>query len=295
MLNIELGAKVINKAGEVGTIISIGDHIQVDFGQRTTDYTNDAFINGFLKYVDEKAQKVIDDEIIRLSEEEDMKKEKRKIADETARKRAAEFALQKARNEAAKKTASDKRAKNINKGKKSRPIHPYIDRRRREGKPVVFMVCQNYNYGVESNGGYIWAPDHKAKGETDLASHAEMDLVKAGDIIIHHFSNRIYAISVAKKDCERKPATTGHPNCGVVGRFVELNYHFLKNQADTTGLKNEKVIYGSMKYGPFERTGKNKEGFYLSELADEIASAFIDAAILANPTDTDLLDFKKKI
>jgi hypothetical protein len=60
-------------------------------------------------------------------------------------------------------------------------------------------------------------------------------------------------------------------------------------------LKAEKIDYGSMKYGPFEKTGKNKEGFYLSELADEIATVFMDAAIAANPTDADLPVFRSKI
>jgi hypothetical protein len=156
------------------------------------------------------------------------------------------------------------------------------------------MVCQNDNYDVEANGGYIWAPD-KTPGKTDPASWAEMDYVKEGDIVIHHFGNRIWALSVAKKDCERKAATSGHPNVGQVGRYVELSYHFLANPADTSGLKAEKIAYGSMKYGPFEKTGKNKEGFYLSELADEIATVFMDAAIAANPTDADLPVFRSKI
>lgn len=87
----------------------------------------------------------------------------------------------------------------------------------------------------------------------------------------------------------------GHPNCGEVGRYAELSYHFLSNPADTSGLKAEKIAYGSMKYGPFEKTGKNKEGFYLSELADKLALAFIDAAIASNPADVVLRDFKKEI
>lgn len=295
MPDITVGSKVINKAREEGTIVSVGDYIVVDFGTRTARLVGDAFIKGFLRFVDEDAQKEVDAEIARLAEEEAKEIERRRIAAEEARKRAAELAALRAAEEAAKKAAADERAKNRNKGKKSGPIHPYIDARRRAGKPVIFMVCQNDNYDVESRDGYIWAPDHKMRGETDLASHAEMDQVKEGDIIIHHFGNRIYAISVAKKDCERKAATLGHPNYGEVGRYAELSYHFLDNPADTSGLKTEKVTYGSMKYGPFEKTGKNKEGFYLSELADELALTFVEAAIAANPSDSRLLDFKKEI
>lgn len=295
MFNITVGSKVISKAGETGTIVSVGDYIVVDFGTRTAKWGVEAFVNGSLKFIDEDAQREVDAEIARLDEEK-KKRERRRIAAEEARERTAELALaaQRTAEEAAKKTPADERAKNKNKSKKSEP-HPYIAERRNAHKPVIFMVCQNDNYAVESHDGYIWAPDHKTKGETDFASHAEMDQVKAGDIIIHHFGNRIYAISVAKKDCERKAATLGHPNCGIIGRYVELSYHFLDNKADTSGLKTEKVKYGSMKYGPFEKTGKNKEGFYLSELADELASAFVEAAIAANPTDAKLRDFRNKI
>ena len=119
--------------------------------------------------------------------------------------------------------------------------------------------------------------------------------MKVGDIIIHHFANRVWAISVAKKDREFKAPVLGHPCAGIVGRYVELSYHILDNPADTSGLKAEKIAYGSMKYGPFEKTGKNKEGFYLSEVADELATAFIDAAIASNPGDAVLADIKKEI
>lgn len=295
MFVINSGMKVVNVKGEIGTIVSVGDHIVVDFGTRKATFVGDAFIKGFLRFLDEEAQKEVDAEIARLAEEKAKKEERDRVAAEEARKRATELAAKRAAEERAKKAEAEERAKNKNKGKKSGPIHPHIDERRGAGKHVIFMVCQNDNYDVESRDGYIWAPDHKMRGDTDLASHAEMDMVKAGDIIIHHFGNRIYAISVAKKDCERKAATLGHPNCGEVGRYAELSYHFLSNPADTSVLKAEKIAYGSMKYGPFEKTGKNKEGFYLSELADKLALAFIDAAIAANPSDVALLDFKKEI
>lgn len=295
MLDIKVGEKVKTKSGKVGIIVSVGKYINVEFGDKTSDFQLDAFEKGYLIYLNEELQKLVNEEIARIEKERAIEEEKKRIAAEEARKRNAELAAQRAAEEAAKKAAADERAKNRNKGKKSGPIHPYIDARRRAGKPVIFMVCQNANYDVESRDGYIWAPDHKMRGDTDFASHAEMDQVKEGDIIIHHFGNRIYAISIAKKDCERKAATLGHPNYGEVGRYAELSYHFLDNPADTSGLKNEKVTYGSMKYGPFEKTGKNKEGFYLSELADELALAFVEAAITANPSDSGLFDFKKKI
>lgn len=293
--DIVVGTKVINKTGEIGIIISVGDHIVVDYGNRTAKLVNDALLKGFLKLVDKTAQAKIDVEIERLKENEKKAAEERKIADEEARKKAAEAAKMKAAERSEKKTIIDKAARKKNEGKKSGPVHPYIDERRRENKPVIFLVCQNNTYNVESRDGYIWAPDNKAKGTKDFSSHAEMDQIKKGDIIVHHFANRIWAISVAKSDCERKAAGVGHPSCGEIGRYAELSYHFLKNPADTSNLKNDKIAYGSMQYGPFDKNGNNKQGFYLSELANQIAFVFFDAAIVANPTDIDLLSFKNII
>ena len=90
-------------------------------------------------------------------------------------------------------------------------------------------------------------------------------------------------------------AVAGHPNAGEVGRYVDLSYHILDTPADTSTLKAEKAKYGSMTYGPFEVTGNNKQGFYLSELHEQLATIFIDAAIAANPTDITLLTLKNNI
>lgn len=265
-----------------GTIENVVDNlIYVKFGSGTKRFQIETFLQFFT--VDEESREIIDNEMRVM--------QKAKAEADAAKKAAEDEKMKQAAEEAAKKAADE--AAHIN--AKSKPIHPYIDQRRNNGKHVVFLVCQNDNYQVESTNGFIWAPTHIDKGETDLASHAEMDHVKSGDIIFHHFANRVWAISVAKKDCEIKAPVSGHPNAGEDGRYVELNYHFLDVPADTSSLKAEKVKYGSMKYGPFEKTGKNKEGFYLSEVADELAMAFIDAAITANPHDKILLDIKSEI
>ena len=85
--DIVVGTKVINKTGEIGIIISVGDHIVVDYGNRTAKLVNDALLKGFLKLVDKTAQAKIDVEIERLKENEEKAAEERKIADEEARKK----------------------------------------------------------------------------------------------------------------------------------------------------------------------------------------------------------------
>lgn len=281
-----IGRKIEHKTLGVGTIVDIdGVYVTIDFNSDVKKFQVEA-LGKFFNCYDEDTNKLVQEMLLEIESE----KMAKKAAEEALEKARKEEAERKAREEA-ERLASEKKEKNK---KKSQPIHPYIDERRSNGKHAIFLVCQKENYEIESNGGYIWAPD-KQPGKTDPSSWAELELVRKGDIIVHHFANKIWAISVAKNDYERKAATTGHPNEGIVGRYVELSYHFLENPADTSDLKAEKIAYGSMKYGPFEVTGKNKEGFYLSELADAIAKVFIDAAIAANPSDVELLTFKNNI
>ena len=87
----------------------------------------------------------------------------------------------------------------------------------------------------------------------------------------------------------------GHPAAGIIGRYVELSYHILDNPASTSEFKAEKAAHDSMKYGPFDVNGNNKQGFYLFELHEQLATIFIDAAIAANPTDITLLTLKNNI
>lgn len=281
-----LGRKIEHKTLGVGTIVDIdGVYVTIDFNGDVKMFQIEA-LGKFFSCYDEDTNKLVQEILLEIESE----KMAKKAAEEALEKARKEEAERKAREEA-ERLASVKKEKNK---KKNQPIHPYIDERRSNGKHAIFLVCQNNNYEIESTGGYIWAPD-KQPGKTDNPSWAELEFVRKGDIIVHHFANKIWAISVAKNDCERKAATTGHPDEGIVGRYVELSYHFLENPADTSGLKAEKNAYGSMKYGPFEKTGKNKQRFYLSELADAIARVFIDAAIAANPSDVTLLTFKNNI
>ena len=89
-LQSKIGEKVVNKKGEVGTIESVdvnGGYIKTIFNGESKEFTQAAFNNGLLKFVDPSFQKVIDDII----------EEKRKV--EVAAK-AARMAAEQKRNEA---------------------------------------------------------------------------------------------------------------------------------------------------------------------------------------------------
>ncbi len=285
-IKVLVGRKAIHKVFGAGEVVEVvRDNIFVVFNDVRKQFPLKS-LGEFFRFEDDETRELVQ----KLTE-----------AAEASKKAAA--AAKKAAEEAARKAEADRKAAEESarmaeakekKDKRNRPIHPYIDERRSNGKHAIFLVCQNNNYQIESENGFIWAPAHRL-GVTDHASHAEMDLVKKGDIIFHHFNNTLHAVSVAQTDCTLQAAAAGHPNAGEVGRYVELSYHILETPTSTRGMKLEKAKYGSMKYGPFDKNGDNKRGFYLSELDDHLATIFIDATIKANPGDPTLLTIKSEI
>ena len=78
----------------------------------------------------------------------------------------------------------------------------------------------------------------------------------------------LHGIILKKKELDgRRPLTEGE-----VGRYVDLSYHILANPASTSEFKAEKAMYGSMEYAPSTKRGENKQGFYLSELGEQLAT-----------------------
>ena len=266
-----IGSKVYHKTlfktyGD-GVICAINNEIfKVDFNGDEKDFKLDTIISECFAFENENIRNLIIEE-----------KKKAQEAEE-ARKKAEEEAKKLAKKE-------DKNLKD----------REYIGERRKSGKRMVFLVCQNSTYEIEAENGYMWAPTHKDKGESEKAYHREMDFVRKGDIIFHHFDNKIYAISIAQTDCLKSAPSADHPYDGQVGRYVESKYHILTNPANTSAFKYEKIEHGSYEYGPFDKNGQNKQGFYLSELREKLAEIFIDAAIKANPGDQYLLDIQKEI
>lgn len=175
---------------------------------------------------------------------------------------------------------------------------PLIDKRRNANKPAIFLVCQSVNFNDESRDGYIWAPNDSEP------SHIELEFVKEGDIIFHHFENQLKAISLALGYCEQAvPPSGDHPDeirRGIKGKIVSLEYHFMAPAVDTRGLKSLKQKYGTdgtpaRRYRPFNVDGNNQQGGYLYELPDELALAFVDEALKVNPGDAFLTKIKNKI
>ena len=74
MVDIIIGESVINKSGEIGTLISFDDKfIVVDFKTRTTKIQSDAFEKGFLKYEKADLQNKTKENIEQAKIEEELK------------------------------------------------------------------------------------------------------------------------------------------------------------------------------------------------------------------------------
>lgn len=86
MAEILVGEQVVNKTGEVGTILSFeNSYIQVDFDQRVTYLMEDAFEKGFLRYAKAELQNPIDQTIAQTKQAAEQKTEAERQAKEIAR------------------------------------------------------------------------------------------------------------------------------------------------------------------------------------------------------------------
>ena len=86
MVDLIMGAKVINKAGEKGTIVSLeNNYIKVDFVSRVATLQQDAFEKGFLKYENAELQNTVVKIIEQAKIEEERKIEQVRIVAEKAK------------------------------------------------------------------------------------------------------------------------------------------------------------------------------------------------------------------
>ena len=56
----KIGQRVRMRAGAVGMIVEVGEHISVDFGGTVKRFQLDAFEKGFLAFLDESLQSDVD-------------------------------------------------------------------------------------------------------------------------------------------------------------------------------------------------------------------------------------------
>ncbi len=81
MVDVIVGERVINKVGEIGTIVSFDDkYICVAYNSRTAKLQLDAFEKGFLKYENASLQDKINEGINEIKNKEEQETEERRIA-----------------------------------------------------------------------------------------------------------------------------------------------------------------------------------------------------------------------
>ena len=85
MAEILVNAKVVNKTGEIGTILSFeNDIICIDYGNRTAKLLKDAFEKGYLRYADTGLQDEIDAAVAKVKQEQEQEAAAKRLAVEKA-------------------------------------------------------------------------------------------------------------------------------------------------------------------------------------------------------------------
>ncbi len=144
----------------------------------------------------------------------------------------------------------------------------YVDTERDEHGRACFHVCQKNEWKNESKGGYIFAPNDNGK------YHKTVSLVRKGDLIIHHWGDKIRDVSIAISDAR----IDKNPSNGETGWVVDCLYLHIAHEVDTTAYTAEKIKYGSCSYFPFTVEGNCKQG-YLTVCPYELGHLFYNLAI----------------
>ena len=270
-----------------GTIVVQDDtSLTVEFNSKTCrfPYPSPDTFKRFLKAEDPTVHAAI------LQEMADQKRaaEEARTATEEAKRKAEEArAAEQARLDA---EAAEKASVRLRSSGSSRPQTVRVP-----GKPLTFYVFQGGTFTIESRGGFIWAPLHSDNGNR-VFHWDNMELVKAGDIILHGYDAKVVAVSKAISDCYeslRPKERDFEESWPTEGRRVDLQYIVFKNPVPTADYVHEILEYCKAKYSPFNRDGNGNLG-YLYELNRELARVFLRAAVRSNPELNDV-DYIQKL
>lgn len=159
-------------------------------------------------------------------------------------------------------------------------------------QPSIYLVFQKKTYDEESAGQFIWAPKFNKSGKTEY--HWERLLcVREGDVIFHCSKGYIRAISKANGACQDSARPDSHAEWEQDGRRIDCSYHILKFPLEHGAYKKKIQEYCNIKYAPFKKDGKGKQG-YLFELNRDLALFFIQEVANKNPEILNL-DYLKSI
>lgn len=135
-----------------------------------------------------------------------------------------------------------------------------------------WWVNHKQTFKSEFEGGYIWAPKTKSKGEFNQAYH-NLTLAKTGDIIFSYANTLIKAVGIIESSYTEEPVPM---EFGVKGnlwntdgymvkvKWTPLLVHFKpKDQMDS--LKNLLPT----KFSPIRETGDGNQAFYLCEISSD--------------------------
>ncbi len=142
-----------------------------------------------------------------------------------------------------------------------------------------FLVFQNRTYQEESNGGYLWAPQHNTDGQT-FFHWANMKKVKRGDMIFSSYNGKMESMNVAQSDCyeAQKPQNFDSEGAWIdKGWKVDLVYYPLKSPVRYKDYMDDILRLQPDKYAPFQQNGRGNVG-YLFELSDDLGQFLLSLA-----------------
>ena len=150
---------------------------------------------------------------------------------------------------------------------------------------MYFIVFQGDNFGIESNGNYLWAP----LSDTRWTPFWErMTQLRENDIIFHCCGGEIQAVSVVQGSCYDQIAPSGpgyDVYAGRMGRKVDSVYTMARNTIVMSNYRLQIMATypaGSHYDPPFDRNGDGRQG-YLFELDKDLAKIFLNDIMNANP------------
>lgn len=142
-----------------------------------------------------------------------------------------------------------------------------------------FLVFQNRTNREESQGGYLWAPQHNADGQTFFYWES-MKKVKRGDVIFSSFKGKMKSMNIAISDCfeAQKPQNFDSGRAWIdKGWKVNAKYHTLVNPLKYKDYMDDILALQPDKYAPFHKNGGGNVG-YLFEIGSELGQFLLSLA-----------------
>ncbi|HFF2080229.1 TPA: hypothetical protein ACGBGA_002830 [Pseudomonas aeruginosa] len=134
---------------------------------------------------------------------------------------------------------------------------------------------------VELDGGYIWSPKKKKGGARNQA-YINLTLVRPGDFVVSYAGGVIKAIGVAMARYAESQKPEGYgpagENWNQAGWRVPVEWTLLDTPIRPKEHISEIAPLLPERYSPLQQSGDGNQGFYLSNISDELGAVVLRLA-----------------